>query len=136
MPTKYRTRALENWGFNCTCPKCNAAPAEMAESDHRLELLLKLSHAIQDEESNYHYDDIVRFTKEFVSIVKEEKLTAKVGEYYQLFMKVFYDYGDTDSALKYGRTALAYAEAFADPEAGFCTGIRRDLDYRGETTAV
>ncbi|KAH8881328.1 hypothetical protein GQ53DRAFT_735558 [Thozetella sp. PMI_491] len=132
MPTKYRTEALENWGFNCTCAKCTAAPDEKAKSDARLFELVRLNQMLSKRDADYEYAQVVELTRRFVDIVQEENLFAKVGEYYQTFMTLFYFYGDIESAIKYGRTALRYAEMFTDPEGGFCGGIRLDLELLEE----
>ncbi len=125
MPYAYRNKGLANWGFNCTCSMCTASVLERDESDRRRERLVEIYNSMNDEETSY--DKLVELTKEFVGIVAKEGLIPKVGEYYQIFMRIYYGYGDTESAYKYAKTALKYAETFADPEGGFCTGLRADL---------
>lgn len=125
MSTAYRTRALRNWGFNCSCDLC-AAPAEAREaSDERRERLMEIYYAMQDESTTY--DKLVEFTREFIELVQIERLLAKVSAYYQTFMRLYFNLGDAVSAQRYGKIALALAEIFGDPEGGFCSGLRRDL---------
>ncbi len=93
---------------------------------------MKLSMAIKDESANYHYDDIVDFTREMINTIKDEDLIPKVGEYYQMFMKVFHDYGDFESSLKYGRRRCPMPRPSMIREGAFCTGLRNDLEYMEE----
>ncbi len=126
MPSAYRARGLGNWGFNCSCSLCSSTPAETAASDWRRERLVELYHAGLQEASDY--EELVELTREFVGIVEKERLIPKVGEYYQFFMRLYYDYGDIESAYKYGEVALVFSETFSDPDAGYCTGLREDLE--------
>lgn len=125
MPTTQRTRTISNWGFNCTCDLCSAPPSARDASDERRERLVEISYAMQDESTSYN--DLVELTREFIKLAQTERLVAKVGEYYQTFMRVYYGAGDAETARKYGRASLKFAEIFSDPEGGFCAGIRRDL---------
>ncbi|KAK0609578.1 hypothetical protein B0T17DRAFT_134101 [Bombardia bombarda] len=125
MPTPYRHSSLSNWGFTCTCSLCTSPTSARQASDARRERLVEIFFSMR--EPSTHYDTLVELTKEFVEIVKVERLEAKVGEYYQAFMKIYYEFGDVESALRYAQTALRYAELFADPDGGFCTGLRGDL---------
>lgn len=81
------------------------------------------------EETQASYDKLVSYTREFVDLVQIERLFPKVGEFYQQFMRLYFAFGDVESAYKYARTALKFAEIFSDPEGGFCVGLRRDLEY-------
>ena len=126
MPSRYRRRSLSNWAFTCTCGLCSSPPEALAASDSRREKLVDIMHAMRQPDTDY--ETLVALTREFVDIVQVERLEAKVGEYYQAFMKVYYDFGDTESALRYAQTALKYAETFADPDGGFCTALRGDME--------
>ncbi|KAK3324992.1 hypothetical protein B0H66DRAFT_511281 [Apodospora peruviana] len=125
MPTTIRRKSLANWGFNCTCSLCSAPKEARDASDRRRERLVELYYAMREPDTEY--DTLVELTREFVDIVQIERLFPKVGEYYQAFMKLYYDYGDVESAYRYARTALKFAETFADPEGGFCGGLRGDI---------
>lgn len=125
MPTIHRKRALSNWGFNCTCELCSAPSEARAASDHRRERLVEIYYAMQDESTDYNM--LVELTHEFIKLAQVERLLARVGEYYQSFMRIYYSFGDYETARKYGRTSLMFAEIFSDPEGGFCAGVRRDL---------
>ncbi|KAK0716092.1 hypothetical protein B0H67DRAFT_601447 [Lasiosphaeris hirsuta] len=127
MPTTHRLRSLANWGFNCTCALCTAPAAARDASDARRHRLVEVYYAMQEE--GVSYADLVELTREFVETVEVERLDTKVGEYYQAFMRIYYNAGDAESALKYARLGLKYAEAFADPEGGFCQGFRADLRF-------
>ncbi|KAK3377509.1 hypothetical protein B0H63DRAFT_502266 [Podospora didyma] len=127
MPTPYRAKSLANWGFNCTCGLCSA-PAEAREaSDQRRERLVDIFYAM-DKVPQSDYQELVDLTREFVDLLQIERLEAKVGEYFQAFMRIYYNIGDADSAMRYAKAALRYAETFGDPEGGFCEGLRRDMD--------
>ncbi len=80
---------------------------------------------MQDESTGYNA--LVELTREFIKLAQVERLLAKVGEYYQEFMRIYYGVGDRKTARKYGHAALKFAKIFSDPEGGFCAGIRRDL---------
>ncbi|KAK4678892.1 hypothetical protein QC764_000720 [Podospora pseudoanserina] len=125
MPTSYRAKSLGNWHFNCTCALCTAPTEARDASDSRRERLMELFYAMQDSETQY--DALVDWTREFIELAQVERLITKIGEYYQVFMKLYYDKGDPESAKKYGEAALYFAEIFSDPEGGFCTSLREDL---------
>ncbi|KAK3360470.1 hypothetical protein B0T25DRAFT_130631 [Lasiosphaeria hispida] len=127
MPTPHRLRSLSNWGFNCTCALCTSPPAARDASDTRRHRLVEVYYAMQ--EPGVSYEELVELTREFVQTVEVERLDTKIGEYYQAFMRIYYNAGDAESALKYARLGLKYSEAFADPEGGFCSGLRADLKF-------
>ncbi|KAM7210686.1 hypothetical protein V8F06_013931 [Rhypophila decipiens] len=139
MPSIYRQQALANWSFKCTCALCTSAPEASSASDSRRNRLVELLHEMNQlvpgsskhlsvEQTQANYEQLVVYTREFVEIVQIERLFPKVGEYYQRFMKLYYGFGDIESAYKYARTALKFAEIFSDPDGGFCWGLRRDLE--------
>ncbi|KAK4195038.1 hypothetical protein QBC40DRAFT_259412 [Triangularia verruculosa] len=125
MPSSYRAKSLGNWHFNCSCALCTAPPEARDASDSRRERLMELFYAMQDSETQY--DALIDWTREFIELAQVERLITKIGEYYQVFMKLYYDKGDPESAKKYGQAALYFAEIFSDPEGGFCTSLREDL---------
>ncbi|KAK3373122.1 hypothetical protein B0T24DRAFT_649197 [Lasiosphaeria ovina] len=125
MPTAYRAQGLANWNFNCTCTLCSSPAAARAASDRRRERLVDILQAMYDEATEY--GALVELTREFVDVVRTERLDAKVGEYFHAFMRIYHSFGDVESAFRYGQTALWYAETFADPEGGFCAGLRQDV---------
>jgi hypothetical protein len=86
---------------------------------------MEVYYAMQDESTSYNR--LVELTGEFIKLAKAERLLAKIGEYYQVFMRIYYGVGDFEAAKKYGEASLRYAEIFADPEGSFCSGLRRDL---------
>ncbi|KAK4215098.1 hypothetical protein QBC37DRAFT_399028 [Rhypophila decipiens] len=139
MPSVYRQQALANWSFKCTCALCTSAPEALSASDSRREKLVELLHEMNQlvpvsskplsvEQIQANYEKLVVYTREFVEILQIERLFPKVGEYYQRFMKLYYGFGDIESAYKYARTALKFAEIFSDPDGGFCWGLRRDSE--------
>ncbi|KAK0728850.1 hypothetical protein B0T26DRAFT_739060 [Lasiosphaeria miniovina] len=130
MPTAYRARGLANWNFNCTCTLCSSPAAARAASDRRRERLVDILQAMYDEATEY--GALVELTREFVDVVRTERLDAKVGEYFHAFMRIYHSFGDVESAFRYGQTALWYAETFADPEGGFCAGLRQDVRLLGQ----
>ncbi|KAK0742576.1 hypothetical protein B0T21DRAFT_361710 [Apiosordaria backusii] len=125
MPSSYRAKSLGNWHFNCTCALCTAPVEARDASDSRRERIMELFYAMQDAETQY--DALIDWTREFIELAQVERLITKIGEYYQVFMKLYYDKGDPESAQKYGEAALYFAEIFSDPEGGFCTSLREDL---------
>jgi len=128
MPTRFRHKALRNWGFTCTCPLCSAPAQARQASDERRERLVQILLSL-DEDAGLTYDHLINLTYEFVQLLETERMIVKVGEYYQIFMRVYYQrFGDAESALRYGETALRYAETFADPDGGFCGGLRDDIE--------
>ena len=130
MPAAQRARTIANWGFNCTCDLCSARPEAREASDKRRERLVEVHYAMQDESTSY--EALVELTRELIKLAQVEQLLAKVGEYYQSFMRIYYGVGHGETARKYGRAALKFAEIFSDPEGGFCTSIRRDLQQLDE----
>ncbi|KAH6623886.1 hypothetical protein F5144DRAFT_659308, partial [Chaetomium tenue] len=126
MPTAHRTRALKNWGFNCTCNLCSASAEARSASDERRERLAEAFHTMQH--GSVSYNTLVKLTQELVDLAQVEGLLAKVGEYYQAFMRTYYGAGDAETARKYGRASLKLAEIFSDPEGVLCTGLKGDLE--------
>lgn len=86
---------------------------------------MEVYYAMQDESTSYNR--LVELTGEFIELAKTERLLAKIGEYYQVIMRIYYGFGDLETARKYGRASLKFAEIFTDPEGQFCSGLRRDL---------
>lgn len=125
MASAHRARGLANWGFQCSCALCTSPPEVLAESDRARGHLLELYHRMVKDDTDYA--ELVELTREFVGIVKQEELVPKVGEYYQLFMEIYYSYGDLESALRYGQLALFFAETFSDPDGTWAAGLRLDL---------
>lgn len=125
ITTAQRTQKLGNWGFNCSCELCSAPPEAREASDQRRERMVEAYYAMQDESTSYNA--LVELTREFINLAQVERLLPKVGEYYQALMRIYYGFGDAETARKYGRASLKFAEIFSDPEGGFCAGIRRDL---------
>jgi len=126
MPSHYRKLGLANWGFKCNCELCNSSPEVLAESDRARERLAELYQAMVRDGTEY--EELVELTREFVGIVQKEELIPKVGEYYQLFMEIYYNYGDLESALRYGELTLFFAETFSDPDGSWCSRLRLDLE--------
>ncbi len=127
MPTSYRHQSLANWGFNCSCTLCSSPPAALEASDQRRERLVELHYAMEAPPESY--DELVELTREFIELMRVERLETKVGEYYQMLMRIYFNFGDPDSAYRYGKLALIYSEMFADPEGGYCEGLRNDIRY-------
>ncbi|KAK3905518.1 SET domain-protein 5 [Staphylotrichum tortipilum] len=130
ITTTQRTRKLSNWGFNCSCELCSAPPEAREASDQRRERMVEVYYAMQDESTSYN--TLVELTREFIKLAQVERLLAKVGEYYQALMRIYYGFGDAETARKYGQASLKFAEIFSDPDGGFCAGIRRDLRQLNE----
>ncbi|KAM7200407.1 hypothetical protein V8F20_005384 [Naviculisporaceae sp. PSN 640] len=138
MPTSYRHQGLANWSFKCTCPLCSSPPSALSASDARGNRLPELLYLMKQlaptsseslEQTQANYETLVQYTQEFVSILQVERLFPKVAEFYQQFMKMYYGFGDIESAYKYAQTALKFGEIFSDPEGGFCGGLRMDLEF-------
>ncbi|KAK3984220.1 hypothetical protein QBC44DRAFT_389009 [Cladorrhinum sp. PSN332] len=125
MSTAYRHTHLKNWHFNCTCALCSAPAQAREASDARREHIVELFYGMQDPQTDY--ETLIEMTKEFIELAQVERLITKIGEYYQVLMKLFYEKGDPESARKYGRAALMFAEIFSDSEGEFCEALRDDL---------
>ena len=74
------------------------------------------------------YNTLVKLTQELVDLAQVEGLLAKVGEYYQAFIRIYYEADDPETARKYGWASLKLAEIFSDPEGVLCTGLKGDLE--------
>jgi len=126
MSSTYRQKSLANWHFNCTCALCSAPAQAIEASDARREQIVELFYGMQDPSTTY--ESLIEMTKEFIELAQVERLITKVGEYYQVLMKLFYEKGDPESARRYGSAALMFAETFSDPEGEFCVGLKDDLE--------
>jgi hypothetical protein len=126
MPTAHRKKALANWGFNCTCNLCTSSPEHQAVSDQRRERLVEVYYAMQEETTTY--DILVELSREFIQLAREERLLARIPEYYQSLMRIFYAFKDVETAHKYGTLSLRFGEIFSDPEGEFVSVVRRELD--------
>jgi hypothetical protein len=58
------------------------------------------------------YNGLVELTREFIKLVQIERLVAKLGEYYQDIMRIYYGFGYAETARKYGQASLKFAEIF------------------------
>lgn len=125
MSTSYRQKSLANWHFNCTCALCSAPAQALEASDARREQIVELFYGMQDPSTTY--ETLIEMTKEFIELAQVERLIIKIGEYYQVLMKLFYEKGDPESARRYGRAALMFGEKFSDPEGEFCVDLKKDL---------
>lgn len=126
MPSSYRAKSLRNWNFECTCGLCQAPKQAVEASDSRREHLVELFAAMQDPSTTH--DQLVEMTREFIELAQVERLITKIGEYYQVFMKLYYEKGDPHAAKKYGMASLKFAEMFGDPDGGFCEALRKDME--------
>ncbi|KAK4226020.1 hypothetical protein QBC38DRAFT_367425 [Podospora fimiseda] len=126
MSTAYRHKHLSNWHFNCTCALCSAPEQAREASDARREHIIELFYGMQEPSTTY--EDLIEMTKEFIELAQVERLITKIGEYYQVLMKLFYEKGDPVAARKYGKAALMFGEIFSDPDGEFCEGLREDME--------
>lgn len=119
---------MGNWGFNCTCSLCALEPEEQHASDERRERLADIYDLMNKQKTTGRLGSLRELAAEFEELVKLEQLEVRWGEYYQLFMVIFFHAGDVDAAIKYGNLSLWHSEVFGDPDGVFCNGVRRDLD--------
>lgn len=125
MPSGFRARALERWGFTCSCTMCTAPKAERDQSDARRGRVADIQHGIGD--PSLSYEDVVHFANELVRLAETENLFQQLGQYYGGLMRLFFERGDTKSAIKYGRAALEHAESFGESSSPFTDGLRSNL---------
>lgn len=127
MPSFHRKANLVNWGFQCTCDLCTSSAEELHASDMRRERLADLYFGMKEE--SVTHQQLGEMIREFDSVVEQEGLETRNGEYYLSFMHFYHKFGDMENALKYARLALKMSEAFADPDGNFCEGLRNDIDF-------
>ena len=118
---------MGNWGFNCTCSLCSMGLEEQHTSDDRRERIADIYDLMKQQQATGKLEDLRELAAEFEELVKLEQLEVRWGEYYQLFMAIFFRAGDLESAIKYGKLSLRNSETFADPDGVFCSNLRRDL---------
>jgi GTP1/Obg family GTP-binding protein len=113
------------YNFQCTCSLCSAPPAKKQASDRRRERILAIKELLKVQQTSD--DETVELTREFLRLVQQENLVDKLKDYYQDLMRVYYGFGDIDSAIYFADAALQKAEEFGDGEDEFKRAIRSNL---------
>src|SRR5262245_1361199 len=113
MPYVFRARALEAWGFNCTCSMCTAPEAEREKSDTRRKRLVEITYTLSGQAGvQLEYEDIVALSGELLQIAETERMERNMADYYANLMKLFYGYGDVEASIRFGKAALERLEGF------------------------
>ncbi|KAK0621876.1 hypothetical protein B0T17DRAFT_493603 [Bombardia bombarda] len=122
-------RALQAWGFACTCSQCGLGEGPAAKSDGRLEEIARIEGAMADVASGGVTPALLR---RVVRLYKEERLEASVAGVYTLVAMNWNMLGEEGMARKYAGLA---AEAAGGEGEGDAVAMRElERDPRGHFT--
>lgn len=127
LPYSLRARGLqETWGFSCTCSLCSASLSERTESDERRVQFHAIRRAIS-RKTYQSYEELLDLTKEWLYVIKTERLEIKIPDYYRFLMEAYAEAEDFRRAISYGKKALKFEQAVGDIETQFYEDVSKDL---------
>ncbi|KAI3395973.1 hypothetical protein diail_612 [Diaporthe ilicicola] len=98
-------RAQSQWGFDCTCPHCSAAPDDIAESDTRLKEIKWIEGQLQDL-GNISNERSVGLITYLLKLYEDERLHCRIANAYILAALNFNVLGYDQRAVKYAALAI------------------------------
>ena len=125
-----RQRALQRWGFTCTCAICTAKASEIAESDARRSRIQELKESVvqalspspsapsdtQAEEEGDSKDraqrlaDAISHAEEALSLARAEELRSLYAEQHDALGRLYWAAGDRELAVEHARLSLEVLE--------------------------
>jgi len=98
-----RRRALEGWGFDCTCELCTADPKDIEQSDSRRHRLAQIHEELEQYSLGETYvDDRV---EELTYLIEKESMWPLFTEYYTVAARAYLGVRRPDKARRYARIA-------------------------------
>lgn len=99
-----QTMLLKHWGFHCSCSLCSSPSSHRTQSDSRLSLIRKYRTYLMD----WSYESLgtPELSLKYMSLLKEEKLHAKIGEAYTIAALRFNAWEQEAEAVKYAAMAV------------------------------
>ena len=105
-----RQKALERWGFKCSCDLCTASSEEVAASDtRRLQIQNKYGHVYKAYQAG-EAERAISLTNEILELMKEEDLFQLYSEQYENLGRIYWASGDKTNAIKYAKKSLDILE--------------------------
>ncbi|KXH34581.1 hypothetical protein CSIM01_11805 [Colletotrichum simmondsii] len=108
-----RQKALQEWGFNCTCVLCSSPPEVLAISDTYRRRLSKIFSELEDPVLAGSPSLVAELIDELEDIMTKEELTAQAGEFYGIVAGVYRNMGEMELSKKYAKLAVEKLVAFA-----------------------
>lgn len=113
MASKDRQKALQDWGFNCTCSLCGSGPTALAASDGRRARVQQALSALEDPWLRGSAALVAELADEAEQTLEEEGLAAQKGELHGILAGVYADMGDGETAGRYAASAVEKLAHFA-----------------------
>lgn len=114
-----RQRALQRWGFTCTCAMCTAPASEIAASDARRTRIRALKADIvealnggdgNNTNKNKNLDKAIEMAHEVVVLVRREELRSLYAEQYDALGRLYWAAGDQARGVAHARLGLKALE--------------------------
>jgi hypothetical protein len=105
------TKLKRNWGFNCSCPLCelsNSNSARGAESDSRINTILKMRDELRDWTEGRSSRACPEMAELLVSLYEMERLWGLMHEAYALAALEWNAAGEPWTAVKFARLAVEW----------------------------
>jgi len=96
---------LQRWQFKCRCELCISKDKEDASDQHRerINTILEELKTIEGD-----FKQIANLSAELFQLVKTERLTANLGEYYEALAITYLRLGHIRGARSYGKRSLKF----------------------------
>ncbi|KAI3543836.1 hypothetical protein CABS03_11735 [Colletotrichum abscissum] len=108
-----RQKALQEWGFNCTCVLCSSSPEVLAISDAYRRRLSEIFSELEDPVIAGSPSLVAELIDELEDILVKEELTAQAGEFYGIVAGVYRNMGEMELSKKYAKLAVEKLVVFA-----------------------
>ncbi|RYP67269.1 hypothetical protein DL771_007358 [Monosporascus sp. 5C6A] len=114
-----RQRALQRWGFTCTCAMCTASDSQIAASDARRTRIRALKAGIvevlnvrdgSNKSKSGNLDRAIEMAHEVVVLVRREELRSLYAEQYDVLGRLYWAAGDRARAVAHARLSLKALE--------------------------
>ncbi|EXF78954.1 hypothetical protein CFIO01_10021 [Colletotrichum fioriniae PJ7] len=113
MPYQDRQKALQEWGFNCTCSLCSSPPEVLAISDAYRRRLSEILSELEDPALAGSQSLVAELIDELEDVMAKEGLTAQAGEFYGIVAGVYRSMGEMELSKKYAELAVEKLVQFA-----------------------
>lgn len=117
MSHQERQALLADWGFQCTCDMCTAAPAEIAASDNRRQKITQLKADIMDFLNRGKVHGAVKMIREVIDVMDKENLRPLMTEQYETLARIQWALGNKEKGVEYARESIRLLtdHGFMDP---------------------
>ncbi|KAK8125789.1 SET domain-containing protein 5 [Apiospora kogelbergensis] len=118
-----RERLHEHWGFACGCPACTAESYLVAESDSRIEQILKLWAELDDYSPSSTKAPTPEKAELLIELYRLERLEGRLQEAYYRAAIEYLGIGKIAPAMRYARLCIDSGLKFKGPGKPFITSM-------------